>query len=630
MKRFFSSKLNVCLTILLIIVVGVAIWLGFSTFGNPFSKDVNAINFVGMNKIEVEKWVEENDLLEAYNSSYQYDETVEKDIVVYQSVKEGAVIGDKLTIVYSQGKDPSSTVDLGENLKGKTYKEAKEWFSQNEYSNVIYKFETNENIGFGKLISVTPTSAAKTDTIEVVVSYGKSIEEITTTVPNFATYTKEEIEAWGKEYAIDIVIKYEASQKVDENGFVSQSVSEGQEIKGGESLVVVLSSGKEATTEKADTQKGTSTNKKIIPDSYIGLTESEFISKLKKLGFTNSAKSSITYYAESLSKDTIYYYDDGTFDTSKAINYALCAGKWSFDANEFNGLTTENANTKVKDLQNRNAKVNGSVISISFTDGAVNSDSTGKTYDCSISGSKISCKVYTKKGSNTTSDNTNTKATIPGNLLGTSEQDFVTKLKSLGFNNLSKSDISYYSTTLASGTIWSYDDGTFDTSKTINYALSAGAYLFNASEFNGFSTEEVNSKVKDLQNRNAASGNLNISFKDGKSDNNNVGRVYDCSYSSGTISCYVYQKESESQVSTSYMLSLSLISQNYTKTSFDTTKEAVGAYLKEQGFTNIEYIPIASNKNEISKIYVGDQEHSAAASYPSDSLVTIEIKYESN
>ena len=64
MKRFFSSKLNVCLTILLIIVVGVAVWLGFSTFGNPFSKDVNAINFVGMSKIEVEKWVEENDLLD--------------------------------------------------------------------------------------------------------------------------------------------------------------------------------------------------------------------------------------------------------------------------------------------------------------------------------------------------------------------------------------------------------------------------------------------------------------------------------------------------------------------------------------------------------------------------------------
>ena len=624
MKRFFSSKLNVCLTILLIIVVGVAVWLGFSTFGNPFSKDVNAINFVGMSKIEVEKWVEENDLLDAYNSSYQYDETVEKDIVVYQSVKEGAVIGDKLTIVYSQGKDPNNTVDLGETLKDKTYKETKEWFSQNEYSNVIYKFETNENIEFGKLISVTPISAAKTDTIEVVVSYGKSIEEITTTVPNFATYTKDEIEAWGKEYAIDVEIKYETSQKVDKEEFISQSVSEGQEIKGGESLVVVLSGGNEAATEKADTQKETSTNKKTIPDSYIGLTESEFISKLKELGFTNLAKSSITYYAESLGKDTVYYYDDGTFDTSKAINYALCAGKWSFDANEFNGLTTENATTKVKDLQNRNAKVNGSVISISFTNGTENSDNAGKTYDCSINGSKISCKVYIKKGSDASSDSTSTKATIPGNLLGTSEQDFVTKLKSLGFNNLSKSDISYYSTTLASGTIWSYDDGTFDTSKTINYALSAGAYLFNASEFNGFSTEEVNSKVKDLQNRNAASGKLNTSFKDGKSDNNNVGRVYDCSYSSSTISCYVYTSEKE-ETTMATIMSISNIQSWYNGSNFDEIKNKVQDYLNSQGFKNLTFNSVEADGNYISEIYVGNQKHTGSASYDTNSNITIYI-----
>ena len=624
MKRFFSSKLNVCLTILLIIVVGVAVWLGFSTFGNPFSKDVNAINFVGMSKIEVEKWVEENDLLDAYNSSYQYDETVEKDIVVYQSVKEGAVIGDKLTIVYSQGKDPNSTVDLGENLKDKTYKEAKEWFSQNEYSNVIYKFETNENIEFGKLISVTPISAAKTDTIEVVVSYGESIEEITTTVPNFATYTKDEIEAWGKEYAIDLDIKYETSQKVDENGFISQSVSEGQEIKGGESLVVVLSNGNEITTEKTDTQKETSTNKKTIPDSYIGLTESEFISKLKELGFTNLAKSSITYYAESLSKDTVYYYDDGTFDTSKAINYALCAGKWSFDANEFNGLTTETATTKVKDLQNRNAKVNGSVISISFTNGTENSDNAGKTYDCSINGSKISCKVYIKKGSDASSDSTSTKATIPGNLLGTSEQDFVTKLKSLGFNNLSKSDISYYSTTLASGTIWSYDDGTFDTSKTINYALSAGAYSFNASEFNGFSTEEVNSKVKNLQNRNAASGNLKVSFKDGKSDNSNAGKIYDCSYSSSTISCYVYTSEKE-ETTMATIMSISNIQSWYNGSNFDEIKNKVQDYLNSQGFKNLTFNSVEADGNYVSEIYVGNQKHTSSTSYDINSNITVYI-----
>ncbi len=677
MKRFFSSKLNIFLTVLLIVVIGVAVWFGFNVFGNPFSKSVNAINFSGMNKTEVEKWVSDSGLSsDKYNYSYQYDESIEQDYVVYQSVKEGETITDQLTIIYSSGKDPNGTTDIANQVKNMSYNDARNWFIQNEYTNVTYAFETSETYELGKIISVTPSNATKNEAITVTVSYGPSIDSIVTTVPNFATYTKDEIEAWGKEYAIDLDIKYETSQKVDENGFISQSVAEGQEIKGGQALIVILSSGQSTS------------NTKTIPDTYIGLTEDEFKAKLKELGFTNLSKSSETYYAEGLNKDTIYYYEDGTFDTSRTINYALCAGKYTFDANEFNGksksdveklvtnlknhnarinnsaisitfvngdknvdkqgqaydcsndgakiscklytgdgsataliptdgrylgatedkflsdcktlgftnfaksdltyystnlkkgtlysyddgelsvsktinyalsegaysfnasdfngLTTENANSKVKSLQNRNARINGSIVSIKFTDGTSDSSKSGQTYDCSNSGSVISCKVYT--GGSSGGGTTGKKATIPGNLLGTSESNFLAKLKTLGFTNFAKSDITYYSTTLASGSVFSYDDGTFDTGKTINYALSVGPYTFNANDFNGLSTEEVNSKVKDLQNRNAARGSLKVNFVQGDSSSSNAGKVYNCSYSSNTISCYVYQGGSTSSV----------------------------------------------------------------------------------
>lgn len=758
MKRFFSSKLNVFLTILLIAVIGVAVWFGFTMFGNPFSKTINAIDFSKMNKTEVEKWVADSGLsADKFNYSYQYDDVVEKDYVVYQSVKEGEAISDKLTIIYSNGKDPSGTVDIANQVKNMSYSDAKKWFIQNEYTNVTYTFETSDTYEFGKIISVTPSSATKSDAITVTVSYGSSIDSIVTTVPNFSTYSKDEIESWGKEYAIDLDIKYESSDLAAENEFISQSIAAGKEIKGGQSLIITLSSGKG------------SANTKTIPDSYIGLTEDEFKSKLKELGFTNLAKSNETYYAESLKKDTIYYYEDGTFDTSRTINYALCAGKYTFDANEFNGKsksdieklvanlknhnarvnnsaisitftngdknvdkqgqaydcaidgskvscklytadgsataliptdgrylgasedkflsdcktlgftnfekgnitfystslkkgtlysyddgelsisktinyslsegpytfnasdfngkTTEAANTAIKSLQNRNARINGTLVSIKFVDGTSDSSKSGQTYDCSNSGATITCKVY--KGGSSGGGSTGSKATIPSNLLGTSESNFLAKLKSLGFNNYSKSNLTYYSETLPSGTIWSYDDGTFDTGTTINYALSAGAYTFNASDFNGLSTEEVNSKVKDLQNRNAARGNLKLNLVQGETNSSNAGKVYGCSYSSSTITCNVY-KDGSSTTNTSYMLSLSMISQNYTKKSFEDTKAAVDAYLKGEGFTNITYNSVAGSKNEINKIYVGNQEHSGAASYPSDSLVTVYIMYESN
>ena len=62
---------------------------------------------------DVEQWIADNKLDETkYNYSFQYDETIEQNYVVYQSVKEGEVIKDSLTIVYSNGKDPNATVDV--------------------------------------------------------------------------------------------------------------------------------------------------------------------------------------------------------------------------------------------------------------------------------------------------------------------------------------------------------------------------------------------------------------------------------------------------------------------------------------------------------------------------------------
>ena len=222
-------------------------------------------------------------------------------------------------------------------------------------------------------------------------------------------------------------------------------------------------------------------------------------------------------------------------------------------------------------------------------------------------------------------------ATIPGNLLGTSESNFLAKLKSLGFNNVAKSNITYYSTTLANGTIFSYDDGTFDTGTTINYALSVGPYTFNASDFVGLTTEEVTSKVKDLQNRNAAKGNLSVSFKPGEKDSSQAGKVHDCSYSSSTISCYVYQSsDSDKTVTTASILPIADIRSNYTGENFDIIQNKVREYLNGQGFYNLTFNSVAAEGYYVSEIYVGNQKHTSAASYDTSSNVTVYIAYPNN
>ncbi len=524
MKDFFSSKLNIFLSVLLLAIISVCVWFAFTLFGNPFDKSIVAVNFSGMNKTEVEKWIDDNKLDKSkYSYSFQYDEVIEQNYVVYQSVKEGEKINDSLTIVYSNGKDPSGAKDVASEIKNMSADEARKWFLVNEYANVSFLYEISDVQEFGKLISVNPSNATKSDNITVTYSLGKSIEDIVTTVPNFSTYTELEIREWAKQYAIDLSIKFEEHDIAKEGEFISQSIPANKEIKGGQSLIVTLSSG-----------KGDG-NSKTIPDSYLGLSESDFISKLKALGFTNLSKSNTTYYAEGIEKGNIYSYDDGTFSTSRTINYALSEGKYTFDAKEFNDKTKTDAEKVAANLKNRNARIDSKLITIEFVAGDKNDDKAGKTYDCAANKNAISCKVYS-------SDNS-AKALIPTNnqYLGKDPQTYIDACKKLGFTNFKKLDTTYFSTTLKKDTLYSYDDGELSLGKTLEYALSAGPYSFNANDFNGLTKDEASKKASDLKARNARiNGDLiTISFTKGTSSSVGTGKVFDCTANKNNISCKV-------------------------------------------------------------------------------------------
>ena len=524
MKDFFSSKLNIFLSVLLLAIISVCVWFAFTLFGNPFDKSIVAVNFSGMNKTEVEKWIDDNKLDKSkYSYSFQYDEVIEQNYVVYQSVKEGEKINDSLTIVYSNGKDPSGAKDVASEIKNMSADEARKWFLVNEYANVSFLYEISDVQEFGKLISVNPSNATKSDNITVTYSLGKSIEDIVTTVPNFSTYTELEIREWAKQHAIDLSIKFEEHDIAKEGEFISQSIPANKEIKGGQSLIVTLSSG-----------KGDG-NSKTIPDSYLGLSESDFISKLKALGFTNLSKSNTTYYAEGIEKGNIYSYDDGTFSTSRTINYALSEGKYTFDAKEFNDKTKTDAEKVAANLKNRNARIDSKLITIEFVAGDKNDDKAGKTYDCAVSKNAISCKVYS-------SDNS-AKALIPTNnqYLGKDPQTYIDACKKLGFTNFKKLDTTYFSTTLKKDTLYSYDDGELSLGKTLEYALSAGPYSFNANDFNGLTKDEASKKASDLKARNARiNGDLiTISFTKGTSSSVGTGKVFDCTANKNNISCKV-------------------------------------------------------------------------------------------
>ena len=139
------------------------------------------------------------------------------------------------------------------------------------------------------------------------------------------------------------------------------------------------------------------------------------------------------------------------------------------------------------------------------------------------------------------------KVLIPGNLLGMEEDKFIAKLNELGFKNLKKNAEKFYSFTSKKDTIYSYDDGKFDTNKTINYAISLGDYptAFDAKEYNGLAKDKVDALVKKY---NALNVHITLNVKEVETkDTKLVNTVANCQCTkNGTksiISCDLYIKE---------------------------------------------------------------------------------------
>ena len=107
--NFFKSKLNVVLLFILLALLGVGGFFGYKMFIKP---DVLAINFSDMSSQEISAWFNDNKLSDKLVIEEDYDDTVAQGRVIYQSVKEGDPIKNKVTVIISKGQDPNSKFDI--------------------------------------------------------------------------------------------------------------------------------------------------------------------------------------------------------------------------------------------------------------------------------------------------------------------------------------------------------------------------------------------------------------------------------------------------------------------------------------------------------------------------------------
>ncbi len=468
-------------------------------------------DFSGRKKEDVLSWFSENGFDESQVTfSYAFDEAQE-DVIINQSVAKGDPFtkSDTLEITLSSGPDPDEMIELPD-FTGMTTEEITKWFEDNNLTNVTYQFTIAEGIEADHFVSMEPeakTMVKRSDRITVTLSsgIGEQSEEEEVTVPDFSSYTRTNIQAWGAANRISITISYQASDTVQKDKLISQSVKAGTKIKAGSSMSVVISSGKG-----------------IQVVGFVGKTQNEAASWIAQNGLKAVYNE---VYSGSAASGTVISQnpDSGTAAEGAVITFEVSAGLVPVD--DYTGKSRGEFEAYLALLnkqKNSSARLNLSVRETE-SDKAAGTILSQNPVGSAAPGSVITIEVATGR-----------KVTVE-NKAGTAEADFKAYLSSLG---LKPGNISYdYSDTIAEGCIISNDTGTKNAGDSVNYKVSRGAYVFDYG-----SMINAGQSYSALYNASATARNYgwSVTKTDVESDTYDAGIITEtCSVSGKSIACKV-------------------------------------------------------------------------------------------
>lgn len=237
----------------------------YAYYNNSSAAGIAVPDFVGSDKATVENWIEKYDTEDQVQLVYDYSEDVEVDIVMEQSLDEGTVLeaDDTLQLTLSLGPDEKALFELPD-FTGKMRTEIEEWFNQYHFTAVTYTYEAVEDASIEKdtFISMTPEAGKevlRTDAIEVKLV----TDEIT--VPDLATMSREDIQAWGDKWGVTISFEEQESEMLQDGAIASVSAANGAIVKRGDTIVVKIAKHvdrpqSEEAVQQTTTQQQTDTN----------------------------------------------------------------------------------------------------------------------------------------------------------------------------------------------------------------------------------------------------------------------------------------------------------------------------------------------------------------------------------
>ncbi len=435
----------------------------------PKVEDLVMENWVGKNIEELSAWADENSI--ELDLVYEYNDVLEKDIIIEQEVKVDEVINrdEELKFTVSNGINPEEMITLID-FTGKTLFEIQAFVDENLLTDVTYEFVTDEEIEKDVFIKLnTEETTVKRNTLLVfTISSGKEGEATDELIilPDFSAYSKTQITNWGKSNNVTIKELWVTSETIDRYDFVKQSPSSGTEIKSGSTINITYSQGP-----------------KIQSKSFVNSSKSDVTAWINE--YQNRVKVSYLYsYSDTVAKDIVLSNtpNSGVLQDGATITVILSYGKPTVNSyvgrqeSDFNAYITQqnkyDAEFTIKRTEEYSDKDKGVIIKQDVVGETV----IGKTINITVSLGKEPIDVVNFTGKP------------------------VSELQTWATTNklLISQKTSYYSDTIAKDSIVEQtpNSSTVAENATITYIRSLGKYTPDASLYaSGSSYQNLSSAI---------------------------------------------------------------------------------------------------------------------------------------
>lgn len=520
-----KDKKTIYLAIAAGIITIITIALATLLFIEP---SIKAVDFTNKNVEEIKAWQKENnidDKLIEYKE--EYDEKIEKDFIISQSVKGGENIKDKIIFTVSKGSDPSSEVTLID-FKDKTEDEIRKYFEENKFTDVTYEYIPDEKIAKGKFIklNITETKVKRNTLIVVSISAGSSSVGVEIEMPDFKDSNKANIDAWAKTNNINVAYTYAFSDKFEENKVISFSPKALTKIKTGDKIQVTISKGKGITISDLVGKKEEEATS-WFKDNGLLIDKIEVYSEKTKgnVTFLNPKAGSIVAKGSTVK----VYVSVGLVPVDNYVNKSKSSFEsWLLSINKKFSNTAE---LKVSYQEIESSTVTaGNIIKMTFD---------GSTYTSTSESGKLA-----KPGQTITVQVSKGTQIKVEDKRGLSETDFQNYIKGLKLNYSKGTAI--YSDTYSENKVAKHQTGSFAANATITYQLSLGKYGEVASYYNGKTPSAIKNELTAANNLEAGGWTYTTKAEDWNSATK--GTTYGCSISGKTVSCNVSKGEKPAPV----------------------------------------------------------------------------------